>query len=148
MPTIAGAKTLTPFDAAPDIPALARAWIGTPYVLGAALRGVGCDCVGLVRGVLSEATGAPLVAAPPWRQDWAAPALSPLLGAAQAHLHPAPAGTAPAPGDVVAFRGQGRVAHCGIVVAPGRVVHAVEGRGVVEVTLDPAQVAFAARFPV
>lgn len=29
----------------------ARGWIGTPYRHQAALRGVGCDCVGLVRGV-------------------------------------------------------------------------------------------------
>ena len=33
------------------IVAAARAWIGTPYRHQAALRGVGCDCLGLLRGV-------------------------------------------------------------------------------------------------
>lgn len=43
----------------------ARAWMGTPYVLSAALRGVGCDCIGLVRGVWSDVTGKPAPAPPP-----------------------------------------------------------------------------------
>ena len=29
----------------------ARAWIGTPYRHQARCKGVGCDCLGLVRGV-------------------------------------------------------------------------------------------------
>ena len=29
----------------------ARSWIGTPYRHQASLKGVGCDCLGLVRGV-------------------------------------------------------------------------------------------------
>lgn len=29
----------------------ARRWVGTPYAHQAALLGVGCDCVGLIRGV-------------------------------------------------------------------------------------------------
>ena len=33
------------------IVAEARAWIGTPYRHQASLKGVGCDCLGLVRGV-------------------------------------------------------------------------------------------------
>jgi NlpC/P60 family putative phage cell wall peptidase len=28
-----------------------RDWIGTPYQHQASLKGVGCDCLGLVRGV-------------------------------------------------------------------------------------------------
>lgn len=34
-----------------QIIAEARTWIGTPFVHQAALKGVGCDCVGLIRGV-------------------------------------------------------------------------------------------------
>ena len=33
---------------------LARSWIGTPYVHQASVRGVGCDCLGLLRGVWRE----------------------------------------------------------------------------------------------
>ena len=34
-----------------DIVAAARRWVGTPYVHQASLIHVGCDCLGLVRGV-------------------------------------------------------------------------------------------------
>ena len=34
-----------------DVVAEARQWIGTPYHHQAAVRGVGCDCAGLVLGV-------------------------------------------------------------------------------------------------
>ena len=36
----------------------ARAWIGTPYHHQAAVKGVGCDCLGLVRGVWRAVYGA------------------------------------------------------------------------------------------
>jgi NlpC/P60 family putative phage cell wall peptidase len=35
----------------PTIVAETRAWLGTPYRHQASLKGVGCDCLGLVRGV-------------------------------------------------------------------------------------------------
>ena len=40
------------------IVAAARGWIGTPYQHQGSLRGVGCDCLGLVRGVWREVIGA------------------------------------------------------------------------------------------
>ncbi len=36
----------------------ARAWIGTPYLHRASLKGEGADCLGLVRGVWRSAVGA------------------------------------------------------------------------------------------
>ena len=36
------------------IVAEAHRWIGTPYRHQASLRGVGCDCLGLLRGVWRE----------------------------------------------------------------------------------------------
>ena len=33
------------------IVAEARAWIGTPYRHQASLKGIGCDCLGLLRGI-------------------------------------------------------------------------------------------------
>ena len=38
-------------DLRAQIVAQARQWIGTPYLHQASLRGCGCDCLGLVRGV-------------------------------------------------------------------------------------------------
>lgn len=118
-----------------EVVALARGWIGTPYVTGQALKGAGCDCVGLVRGVLAEVTGRELIAAPPFRADWAAAPGHPLLAAARLHLVALPLDDA-APGDVLALRlGPRRVTHAGILAAPGRLIHAVEGVGVAEVSL-------------
>jgi cell wall-associated NlpC family hydrolase len=37
-----------------DVAAAARTWIGTPWVHQQTLKGVGCDCAGLIRGVLIE----------------------------------------------------------------------------------------------
>lgn len=32
----------------------ARTWLGTPWIHQASLKGIGCDCVGLVRGIFSK----------------------------------------------------------------------------------------------
>lgn len=45
----------------------ARRWIGTPYQHQAAVRGVGADCVGLIRGV-----GFACDVLPPRPEEWAA----------------------------------------------------------------------------
>jgi NlpC/P60 family putative phage cell wall peptidase len=37
--------------------AAARDWLGTPYHDQASVKGVGCDCLGLVRGVWREVVG-------------------------------------------------------------------------------------------
>ena len=42
-----------------DIVAETRDWIGTPYRHQASLKGVGCDCLGLVRGVWRNVIGLP-----------------------------------------------------------------------------------------
>jgi NlpC/P60 family putative phage cell wall peptidase len=34
-----------------EVAKLARSWIGTPYHNMAAVKGAGCDCIGLVKGV-------------------------------------------------------------------------------------------------
>jgi NlpC/P60 family putative phage cell wall peptidase len=50
-----------------QIIAEARRWVGTPYHHQAALIGVGCDCVGLIRGV-GHSTGAMPLDPDGWRQ--------------------------------------------------------------------------------
>ena len=45
--------------------AAVRRWLGTPYHDQASLRGVGCDCLGLARGVWREVVGAEPQAIPP-----------------------------------------------------------------------------------
>ncbi len=53
------------------IVALAEAWIGTPYRHQGATNGVGCDCIGLVRGIWRELYGVEPEAVPPYAPDWA-----------------------------------------------------------------------------
>ncbi|MEO0637008.1 MAG: peptidase P60 [Pseudomonadota bacterium] len=47
----------------------ALAWLGTPYRHQASLRGVGCDCLGLVRGIWRALYGCEPETAPPYSQD-------------------------------------------------------------------------------
>jgi NlpC/P60 family putative phage cell wall peptidase len=48
-----------------------RDWIGTPYQHQASLKGVGCDCLGLVRGVWRAVIGEEPERAPPYAPGWA-----------------------------------------------------------------------------
>lgn len=118
------------------IVAAARLWIGTPFVHGAALQGVGCDCLGLVLG-LREALGLPaLPPPPPYPPGWG------LRGQGEALLaglvgHLPPASGPPAPGQVLLFRLRpgAPAGHLGIQTVAGAgaaFVHAYDRHGVVE----------------
>ncbi|MBJ3761935.1 peptidase [Maribius pontilimi] len=123
------------------IVAAARAWIGTPYVHQASVRGAGTDCLGLVRGVWREVVGDEPVVPPAYTPDWSEPQRDEqLLREAMRHLRHVPDGPIRA-GQVLLFRMRdGAVAkHLGIVgtgdPAPS-VIHAYSGHGVVESPLS------------
>jgi NlpC/P60 family putative phage cell wall peptidase len=134
------------------IVAEARSWIGTPYRHQASLKGVGCDCLGLVRGVWRAVVGAEPERPPAYSPDWAeATKHESLAGAASRHLSAVDLDEV-APGDVLLFRWRaGLVAkHAAILTAPGRVVHAHDGAVVTEVALTPwwrRRLAYGFRFP-
>ncbi len=134
------------------IVAAARSWIGTPYQHQASLKGVGCDCLGLVRGVWREVVGEEPERAPPYAPDWAeASGREALAEAAARHLVAIPCG-AFAPGDVVLFRWRAHLPakHAAIVASGGTMVHAHDGAAVAEVALAPwwrRRLAYAFRFP-
>jgi len=134
------------------IVAEARSWIGTPYRHQASLKGVGCDCLGLVRGVWRALYGAEPETVPPYARDWAESATNePLAEAGLRNLLPL-APDAFLPGDVLLFRWRaGLVAkHAAIVSAPDRMIHAHDGAAVTEVALAPwwrRRIAYAFRFP-
>lgn len=48
----------------------ARSWVGTAYAHQASLKGVGCDCLGLVRGIWRECYGAEPIAFRTYTTDW------------------------------------------------------------------------------
>ena len=45
-------------------------WLGTPYVHQASLKGVGSDCLGLVRGVWREVEGSEPQPVPSYSSTW------------------------------------------------------------------------------
>ena len=136
--------------------AATRAWLGTPYRHQASLRGVGCDCLGLVRGVWRDVVGDEPETAPAYSANWAETnGQETLLAAAGRNFKPIPKSRMEA-GDVLVFRmNAGSVAkHCGILCATGeapRFIHAYEGQEVVEAALLPfwkSRLAGVFRFPI
>lgn len=125
---------MTPRQA--EIVAAARGWLGTPYRHQASLRGVGCDCLGLLRGVWRETVGPEPELPGPYTPDWAeAGGRESLLAAARRRLLPLPAVE---PGAALFFRWrEGAPAkHCGVATEPGRLIHAHDGACVAEVALS------------
>lgn len=121
--------------------AAARGWIGTRWQHQASLRGVACDCVGLVRGVMAE-LGLPVPAQVPYSRH---PDGVLLMSLAEQWLVPCRLDTL-APGDVAVFAFGGLPSHAGIVGdyhAGGlSIIHAfAPARRVVETRLDDALVA-------
>jgi NlpC/P60 family putative phage cell wall peptidase len=124
--------------------ALARGLIGTPYRHQAALAGVGCDCLGLIRLVWRGLHGSDPETPPPYAAGGEAGVGEDphaLIRAARRHLIAidAPEADGPAPGAVLAFRWRPHqpVRHLAILSAPDRMVHAQDGAGVAEVPFGP-----------
>jgi len=134
----AGAGSLP--TAGDRIVAEARLWIGTPYLHGAARRGAGCDCLGLVRGVWMALAGTEPEPVPAYPRHEARRG-EVLRDAARRHLREiAPAEAVP--GDLLLFRLRAGMAarHLGLLSGPPeapRFIHAYEGHGVVESPLTP-----------
>jgi NlpC/P60 family putative phage cell wall peptidase len=116
-PPRAATPTLAARGPSDDIVAIARSWIGTPYVHQASVKGAGSDCLGLLRGVWRELHGAEPEAAPPYSPDWAeATGEETLYKALARHLSEIEL-SALAPGDIALFRmaRTGPAKHCGVV---------------------------------
>ncbi len=117
----------------------AREWIGTPYHYRAAVKGAGCDCVGLINALRAWALGETPLEMPAYSRDFANSAANEtLLAAGYQNLVPIALGTE-RPGDVVAFRWRDRMAvmHVGLLVENDRVIHARRVTGVCEVSILP-----------
>lgn len=129
-----------------------RTWLGTPYRHQASLKGVGCDCLGLVRGVWRAVIGEEPERAPPYAPDWAEAASGePLADAAARHLIAIDRDTL-REGDVILFRWRDNLPakHAAIVTASDLMVHAHDGASVAEVALAPwwrRRLAYAFKFP-
>lgn len=136
----------------PRIVAAARSWIGTPYHHQASRKGIGTDCLGLVRGIWRELFAEEPEVPPPYSRDWAeASGVETMLEGARRHFDEIEPGGLTA-GDLVVFRLRpGFVAkHAGILAAPDKLIHALEGAPVSEVHFCKwwrRRIAGAFRFP-
>lgn len=138
---------------AEDVVCLARAWIGTPYRHQASVKGVACDCLGLIRGIWRERHGSEPEAPPPYTPDWGeGGGHEVLLAAALRHLVAVEADWPWRAGDVLLFRMRaGAIAkHLGVLSQAGeapRFIHAYNAHGVIDSPLTkPWQNRIAARF--
>jgi NlpC/P60 family putative phage cell wall peptidase len=130
---------------------IARSWIGTPYIHQASLKGVGCDCLGLLRGVWRELRGCEPELPPPYSADWAeASGRETMAEAAARHMQAIDIADFAA-GDVLIFRWrEGLPAkHCAIATSDQTMIHAHDGAAVAEVAIGRwwrRHVVFAFRF--
>jgi NlpC/P60 family putative phage cell wall peptidase len=118
--------------------ATARSWIGTPYKHQGALRGIGCDCLGLIVGVWRELGGEFREAIPAYTPDWAeAMRRETLAEGFRAYLGEIDVRDATA-GDVVLFRWRAHLPakHAAILSQENWMVHAQDGASVSEVPLS------------
>jgi NlpC/P60 family putative phage cell wall peptidase len=102
----------------------ARSWIGTKWQHQASLKGVACDCVGLVRGVYTAVTGltpdVPLNYPATWHLFKAEERLYNECTKYLEEIAPNDA----LPGDVLLFGfGKGPACHVGIMTGDDSVIH-------------------------
>ena len=135
-----------------DIAAAARSWLGTPYRHQASLKGVGTDCLGLVRGVWREVMGEEPETSPAYGPAWAEMGGGEAMAeAARRHMRDVPS-TEYRAGDVLLFRWRAHLPakHAGIAVSRSAMVHAQEGAAVTEIDLSGwwiRHLAYVFRFP-
>ena len=130
----------------------ARSWIGTPYHHAASLKGVGCDCLGLIRGVWRVVIGEEPEVPTSYRGGWIdTPGEERLRDAARRHLIEIST-TDFCRGDILMFRWRDHLPakHIGIATSHRTMVHAHEGASVAEVDIGHwrKRLAYAFRFPI
>jgi len=114
-------------------------WVGTPYRHQGSSKGVGCDCLGLVRGVWQAVYGEEPERPGPYAADWAEATGEDRLLAAARRDCIAKAKDEMVPGDLLLFRWRPDVPakHAGILVTDDRFVHAYQGHSVLVSALVP-----------
>ncbi len=140
-------------DVARQVLEIAESWIGTPYRHQGANKGVGCDCLGLVRGIWRELYGEDPELPPAYAQDWAERSGEDrLTNAALRHFGPSGCLEDARPGDLLLFRWRPEHAakHAGILDHAGHFIHAYEQAAVIRSPFVPSwrrRVAATFRFP-
>lgn len=110
-----------------------RSWLGTPYHHQAYLKGIGADCLGLLRGVYIELYGVDPEEPPRYSPAWGESNPDELLlKAAGKYLVPAEY-SGWKPSDVLVFRikNSASAKHCAIVTGDNEMIHAVSRQAVI-----------------
>ncbi|MBX3597060.1 MAG: C40 family peptidase [Rhizobiaceae bacterium] len=129
----------------------ALSWVGTPYRHQGSRKHVGCDCLGLVRGVWREVYGRDAEQPGPYAPDWAeAGGIETMLEAAMRHCITRTG--QPQAGDLILFRWRPNLPakHAGILVSSDKFIHAYQGHAVTVSSLVPQwrqRIAGAFQFP-
>jgi NlpC/P60 family putative phage cell wall peptidase len=134
------------------IVAEAMSWIGTPYRHQASLKGIGCDCLGLIRGVWRAFYGAEPEPLSAYTADWAEATGRETLAEAGARHLVAENLDGALRGDVVLFRWQDGLPakHAAILISSERFIHAHQGAAVASAAFGSwwrRRAAYAFRFP-
>ena len=132
--------------------AAARSWLGTPYHDQASLKGVGCDCLGLARGVWREVVGPEPFLIEPYSRGWGETGQIEVLAEGARRMMREIAMAEIGPGALVLFRMVPRAIakHVGVMTGPDTFIHSYERLGVIEQPLTLAwrrRIAFAFLFP-
>lgn len=115
---------------------LAKTWVGTPYHHQASVRGVGCDCLGLIRGIWRELYGAEPEQTPSYSPSWGdVSSDAPLLAAAQRNFIDTNGDMTPGNLLILYVKNARSPKHCAILSGPDTMIHAYSGSGVVETSL-------------
>ncbi len=110
----------------------ARSWLGTPYKHQASCKSVGCDCLGLVRGVWRETQGAEPEPVPAYTSTWAETGnVENLIGLGEKYFVET---ENPRAGDIIIFRMRrnGIAKHVGVLSDDSKFIHAYDNACVVE----------------
>ena len=132
--------------------AAARSWLGTPYHDQASLKGVGCDCLGLARGVWREVVGPEPFLIEPYSRGWGETGQIEVLAEGARRMMREIAMAEIGPGALVLFRMVPRAIakHVGVMTGPDTFIHSYERLGVIEQPLTMPwrrRIAFAFLFP-
>lgn len=128
-----------------DIVAEAREWIGTPFIHQQSAKGVGCDCIGLVRGVADHFNIAYTMP-----EDYSRMPDNTIRHWCDKNLVQVPASSLQ-PGDILVMRFLNRAQHFGIYTGDA-IIHCYEGGPgrVIQHVLDDswkARIVFVYRLP-
>ncbi|GAB4227784.1 MAG: NlpC/P60 family protein [Methyloligellaceae bacterium] len=132
--------------------AAALEWEGTPYHDQASRKGVGCDCLGLARGIWREVAGREPTNLPRYTRDWGEAGKREIFAETargiMIEIDPRDA----EPGALIVFRMRAHAPakHCGVLLGGGKFIHAYERAGVLIMQYDRAwqrRAAYAFLFP-